>query len=245
MANTQSNVFKARLAKMKRRQEAKRKSALSGGGPIAKIIIFFLEKIIVNILIIGVYNFFIDVISSSFNFVNQMFFSDFKGFLAGKLKSKNGTCIEYTYFRYFLTLMVPPLGIFLARGLSAWFNIFICGFLCFLQYFPGLIYAIIVIQSAPYANRYHKMKQNKLYKGKTPPSPTDFSSSIKPLIFFLGTILITMGVVIMNSKLYEGTPITNMGSLIQVITPFAPGAAQSLTSMQSTMGGVGSAFGMS
>jgi uncharacterized membrane protein YqaE (UPF0057 family) len=190
----QGNRFLDRLSNKDKDKEDKRKRIISGSGPIAKIIIFFLEKILYEKIVKGLYNQFISVMDDAFTFVQNTFFSDFKGFLAGKLKPNKGTCFEYTFFRYFMTLMLPPMGIFLSRGISGWYNIIICGLLCFIKYFPGLVYALIVMQSAPYSKRYQEMKRDKLAKSRAEEKKDRSSLEIEytPLLMFIGAILITM-----------------------------------------------------
>jgi uncharacterized membrane protein YqaE (UPF0057 family) len=190
----QGNRFLDRLSKKDKNKEDKRKRIISGSGPLAKIIIYFLEKILYEQIVKGFYNQFISVMDDAFTFVQNTFFSDFKGFLAGKLKSKKGTCFEYTFFRYFMTLMLPPMGIFLSRGISGWYNILICGLLCFIKYFPGLVYALIIMQSAPYSKRYQEMKRDKLAKSRAEENKDISSIEIQytPLLMFIGAILITM-----------------------------------------------------
>ena len=43
------------------------------------------------------------------------------------------------------TILCPPVGVFMEYGLSGWFNILIAGLLTLLFYFPGLIYALILL----------------------------------------------------------------------------------------------------
>ena len=45
------------------------------------------------------------------------------------------------------TILLPPLGVFMRFGLASWANILISGTLTILFYFPGLIYALIMIYS--------------------------------------------------------------------------------------------------
>jgi len=190
----QGNRFLDRLSKKNKGKEDKRKRIISGSGPLAKIIIYFLEKILYEQIIKGLYNQFVSVMDDAFTFVQNTFFSDFKGFLAGKLKSKNGTCFEYTFFRYFMTLMLPPMGIFLSRGISGWYNIIICGLLCFIKYFPGLVYALIIMQSAPYSKRYQEMKRDKLAKSREEDNKKISAAELQytPLLMFIGAIFLTM-----------------------------------------------------
>jgi len=43
------------------------------------------------------------------------------------------------------TILLPPMGLFMEFGITGWLNIVICGILTLLFYFPGLIYALILI----------------------------------------------------------------------------------------------------
>jgi len=43
------------------------------------------------------------------------------------------------------TIICPPLGVFMVYGLTGWFNILICLGLTMLFYFPGLIYALLIV----------------------------------------------------------------------------------------------------
>jgi uncharacterized membrane protein YqaE (UPF0057 family) len=197
MAGAPEDKYLDRLTKKNQDKSDKRKRLLSGTGPIGQGMVYFIEKILIDQIFKGIYNQFIDILEQSFTYVQNTFFSDFKGFLAGKLKQKRGACFEYTFFRYFMTLMLPPMGIFLARGISGWYNILLCGLLCFVKYFPGLIYALIVIQNAPYSKRYQDMKRKKLEKSKAQ-YQTDKSGievSYTPLIFFVLAMIITIIVV--------------------------------------------------
>ncbi len=43
------------------------------------------------------------------------------------------------------TILCPPVGVFMEYGLSGWINILICALLTLVFYFPGLIYALILL----------------------------------------------------------------------------------------------------
>ena len=43
------------------------------------------------------------------------------------------------------TILCPPIGVFMEYGLTGWFNILICVLLTLVFYFPGLIYALILL----------------------------------------------------------------------------------------------------
>lgn len=43
------------------------------------------------------------------------------------------------------TILCPPVGVFMEYGVLGWFNILICALLTLMFYFPGLIYALILL----------------------------------------------------------------------------------------------------
>jgi len=43
------------------------------------------------------------------------------------------------------TILCPPVGVFMEYGILGWFNILICALLTLMFYFPGLIYALILL----------------------------------------------------------------------------------------------------
>ena len=55
-------------------------------------------------------------------------------------------CVKPTTLRLLITILCPPLGLFLHLGINGWFYILVCAFLTIrLYYFPGLIYSIMHI----------------------------------------------------------------------------------------------------
>lgn len=62
-------------------------------------------------------------------------------------KSTNGTyCYKTTFLDYIILIACPPLAIFNKYGMQQWFSIVICSILTvFAYYFPGLLYALLMI----------------------------------------------------------------------------------------------------
>ena len=67
--------------------------------------------------------------------------------LYGK-KHKLLRCYDVWIFRYIITIMFPPMGVFLAKGIHGWMYILACCFLTVLFYFPGLMYAFIIMNGS-------------------------------------------------------------------------------------------------
>ena len=59
--------------------------------------------------------------------------------------NKDGrVCVKPTTFLLMITMLCPPLGLFVHLGVRGWFHIIVCVFLTIkTYYFPGFIYAIM------------------------------------------------------------------------------------------------------
>ena len=144
-------VFKLRTT-----QDEKRKkfSALS---------IIWLILPVINLLIDTIYDFGAIVLyffRKVFNEVYKFMVPDISLFFRGPgMRSGKIPCIKYDWFRYFILVLCPPAGVFMAMGLKGWFQILICCLASLFFYFPGLAYAIIVINRSE-VNSYMKYVNN-------------------------------------------------------------------------------------
>jgi uncharacterized membrane protein YqaE (UPF0057 family) len=69
-----------------------------------------------------------------------------EGKLIGTGPPKNGQCVRPKLFKILLTLVCPPLALFLHMGTSGWFHVIVCTiFTVYFFYFPGLIYTLLHI----------------------------------------------------------------------------------------------------
>ena len=63
-----------------------------------------------------------------------------------KAKTDRRVCLRPSTFIMLITVLCPPLGLFLHLGINGWGYILVCAFLTIrLYYFPGLIYSIMHI----------------------------------------------------------------------------------------------------
>ena len=99
----------------------------------------------------------IDLYSVFFFLFKIVFRSTFKSLtdwdLGELVGFKQGTknCYNLLWFRYFVTILCPPAGVFMASGFSGWLQIIICCLASLFYYFPGLVYALIVINRSSVA----------------------------------------------------------------------------------------------
>ena len=89
------------------------------------------------------------------------------GKITKKELAKSSVYVDYIYLRYVITLVFPPIGIFLSKGIKyGWVNILIASFLCYLNYFIAIIYAFVITFNNKYADLYIQSERNKLQKFK-------------------------------------------------------------------------------
>ena len=67
----------------------------------------------------------------------------------GKKQCKpNARGIDMWYIRTIITILFPPLGVFMAKGINGFVYILGSCFLTMMFYFPGLIYSFAVINAS-------------------------------------------------------------------------------------------------
>ena len=126
--------------------------AYKNRGPIAKFIILFLD-ILLDVLI-KIFDLveiiFKAIFNTTWNFMTRGWKGPF-GNLTERWKRKGllkcyGTPKEYIMANRLMAILFPPFSVFIAKGLNGWQYILVCSFLTMLFYFPGMIYAFIVIE---------------------------------------------------------------------------------------------------
>lgn len=152
----------------KRRRYAKTRKITYGSGPLGMMMIMLLDFIFDAFIEIGknIGIFFTD----GFEFVHDMLLGGFQGIFPGvnqQVEGENistfaGTCISYKYLRYFLTLISPPVGVFLGKGLRGYMTILIALILTYIHFLLGVIYAFVVTSRCRYADYYEK-REARIY----------------------------------------------------------------------------------
>lgn len=149
---------KSEAKEEERRRDAK-KGYLSGRGPVGLFVAKVIDMMI--FVVIKIVKFFwYELTIPTFKFIERLLFSEFHGIFAGK--EKDGECYNSSYFRYIINIFVPPVGVFLSKGLNGWPNILISTALTFFHIFPGIIYTIIVTYNSRYADRYQQKELERI-----------------------------------------------------------------------------------
>lgn len=72
-----------------------------------------------------------------------------------------GVVVKYTYLRYLITLIVPPIGILMSKGISGWVNIIMSIGLMYINYFLGVAYGVLITFNSFYSDFYQKIEEQK------------------------------------------------------------------------------------
>ena len=144
---------------------------MAGSGPIAMIMITMLDFMIDIVVEVGMK--LSKIALDGFDYVYSGLLGNYQGIFPGyggyseykesgkTYVQKYGTCFSYQFLRYTLTLITPPVGVFMGKGIKGWFSILLCVLLCYINYFVGMIYAFVITSRNRYADRYGKREAKK------------------------------------------------------------------------------------
>lgn len=148
-----------RMKKRERARKARRGGVLTQQGPI-------------TVLLIGILDFWIDLIQRLFVLIWSFAgsgFSSVQDIIYGPdgteiipNTEKFGQAVSMRTFRLIITIFIPPLGVFLSKGLYGWFNVLICFMLTWVHFVLGAIYALMITHRNRYADRYEEMEGMRL-----------------------------------------------------------------------------------
>ena len=160
--------------RIKKKMHLKTRKITYGTGPIGMFVLYLLDYIIDFIRYLG--ENFLQFFSMGFELVYDFFFIGFRGIFPGadditfneyegyrRVSKFAGTCISYKFIRYLLTIVSPPVGVFMGKGLRGFMTIIICTVLTYINFLLGVIYALVVTNRSRYADYYEK-KEAQIYK---------------------------------------------------------------------------------
>ena len=81
-------------------------------------------------------------------------------------KYKYSTVFNYIYIRYFITILIPPLGVFMSKGLYGFINILVCIFFCYINYVLGIIYSLILTYNSKHGDEFDRLEKEVIHKIK-------------------------------------------------------------------------------
>ena len=173
---------------------------LEGNGPLGTIMLMVLDTF-VDILL-DFCGYFATIFKDGMNFVHNMTFGQYSGMFGSDQNiEKYGTCFTYKFLRYFITIITPPIGIFLSKGIKGWFSLVLCMILCYFHYIVGIVYAFVVTHNNRYADRYEEKEIERIARIKeevkkegdeTPMDAIFYFGFVISVIIFVGLIYIIL-----------------------------------------------------
>ncbi len=160
--------------------------AIGRPGPITGIILSAIDAI--TGLIIRLSLLLLQISSLAFDFTYNLIFGNFNGIIPSSLKQ--GKVVSMKWFRYAMTVLMPPFGVFLNKGIYGWFNILVCMLLTYINYLLGIVYAIVITMRNRYADQYED-KQIEIAMANNPPEQV--KADLDALVGFLVFIIILFG----------------------------------------------------
>jgi uncharacterized membrane protein YqaE (UPF0057 family) len=148
-----------RKAKSQSLYLAKKAGQLSMQGPLSILIVGLIDFLFG--LVGSMISLVMDFGSGGFSLVYSSIYATGSDIIPSS--EKFGQAFSMKPIRVLLTVMVPPLGVFLSKGIMGWFNILLCFILTYINFFLGVVYALIVTYKNRYADLYEKTEQQRIY----------------------------------------------------------------------------------
>lgn len=171
-----------RKQKILNKQGSNISSLVGRPGPVAGIIIYIFDAIIQIVARLIVY--LLKITQYGYNLFDNYIWGNFDGVLPNTITG--GQVLSYRYLRYILTVLLPPVGVFMGKGVYGFFSIFVCVILTYINYVAGIVYAIVVTLNNRYADQYEE-KQYKDLKLRNPDvtlQDMDSTAFIGMIVFF-------------------------------------------------------------
>jgi uncharacterized membrane protein YqaE (UPF0057 family) len=155
-------------------------------GPITGIILSIVDAI--TTLFIKFVLLLLQISTIAFDWVMNLIFGNFSAIIPNAIKK--GKVISLKWFRYAMTIMMPPFGVFLSKGVYGWFNILVCGVITYIHFLLGIIYAFVITMRNRYADQY---EDNAIMQALAKNPPEEAKADINALIGSVGFSIILLG----------------------------------------------------
>jgi uncharacterized membrane protein YqaE (UPF0057 family) len=97
-----------------------------------------------------------------------------------------------------MTVLMPPFGVFLSKGMYGWFNILVCILLTYMNYLAGIVYAFVITMRNRYADQY---EDHEMIKALAANPPEQQTADINALIGSFGFSVIILGSIFLMMKI--------------------------------------------
>ena len=132
-------------------------SLIGRPGPITGIILSLFDIIVSNVLKLLFY--LLSIYTYAYEWINNWIFGAFDGIIPSNFK--RGKVITLKFLRYTLTVLMPPFGVLLSKGLYGWFNVLICMIITYINFVGGIVYAFVITSRNRYADQYEAYQLKK------------------------------------------------------------------------------------
>jgi uncharacterized membrane protein YqaE (UPF0057 family) len=155
-------------------------------GPITGILLSILDAI--TTFLIRIVLLLMQISTIAFDWVMNLIFGNFSAIIPNAIRK--GKVISLKWFRYAMTIMMPPFGVFLSKGIYGWFNILVCGVLTYINFLLGIIYAFVITMRNRYADQYEDIE---IVAALANNPPEDAKADVNALIGSVGFSIIILG----------------------------------------------------
>ena len=139
--------------------QAKKRGKLSMQGPLSLLIVGIIDFVFQ--LIGSMISLVMDFSSGGFRLVYDRIYDTGTDLIPNS--QKFGVAFSMKPIRVLLTVMVPPLAVFLSKGVMGYFNIILCFILTYISFPLGVVYAFVVTYKNRYADRYEAVEGQRIY----------------------------------------------------------------------------------
>ena len=162
-------------------------SLIGKPGPITEFILSIFD-VVVTLFLKLVFKLF-TISSYAFSWVNNIIFGAFEGIIPSSLK--RGKVISMKFFRYTMTVIMPPFGVMLGKGLYGWFNIFVCMLITYVNFLAGIIYAFVITSRNRYADQYEAQQiQSSLIDNPVDEAASDINALLSSTGFVITLLIV-------------------------------------------------------
>lgn len=148
-----------RKAKSHQIAQAKKAGAIQSAGPLSILIIGLIDFVFQ--LIGSMISLVIDFGSGGFSLVYSSIYASGSDIIPNS--QKFGAAFSMKPIRILITVLIPPLGVFIHKGILGYFNIILCFILTYISFPLGVIYALVVTYKNRYADRYEQAEGQRIY----------------------------------------------------------------------------------
>ncbi len=155
-------------------------------GPITGIVLSLVDM--VSTFFIRIFIILLQITSIAFDWVNNLIFGNLKGIIPNEIQK--GAVVSLKWFRYAMTVLMPPAGVFLSKGVYGWFSILVCIVITYINFVAGIIYAFVITMR----NRYADQHEDESYKRAITANPlSEAKADLNALFVTIGFTLIILG----------------------------------------------------